>query len=363
MPANWSVNRTASESCGPVFFWSIHQPGHPGLIRRGEVRVRVERARVVDVEEVGREVRHRIERLQPAEADEPGDHPVGHDDEVPLGREARPERSGQLRREEGLVPVDGLDVVDLDPGLLGEPLEGREAVRRLVDVHVALPVREPEGAGRRGKAGDRLGSAAARRRTPRPTAPWTASAAGVADASAVLLDGAGLMPLPGGRGEEGAEPDRRDGDRPADDEPAARDAGRRRRHGRAAGGAASAGDREVGRRLPAGLDREGVGRREDQPDLLARLPQLGAGRALDVLLVDRHRAAAARLDDVARRDAEVRHVADGAEQLVDAVGDRVGQLEQADLLRAGRRSRSASGPRSGRPGRGRRSRRRGCDTA
>ena len=84
----------------------------------------------------------------------------------------------------------------------------------------------------------------------------------------------------------------------------------------------------------AGFDGERMGRREDQPDLLARLPQLGAGRALDVLLVDGHRAAAARLDDVARRDAEVRGVADGAEQLVDAIGDGIGQLEQPDLLRA-----------------------------
>ena len=269
-------------------------------------------------------------RLQPAEADEPGDHPVGHDDEVPLGGKTRSERPGQLRREEGLVPVDGLDVVDLDPGLLREPHEGREAVRRLVDVHVALPVREPEGSGRGGQAGDglsaRLGAGGRCRRRARARRHGRRRCQGGAARRGWI------RALPGGGGEEGPEADRRDGECAADDEPSARDAGRGRGHGRAARGE-DARDRQVGWRLPAGFDGERMGRREDQPDLFARLPQLGAGRALDVLLVDGHRAAAARFDDVARRDAEVRDVADGAEQLVDAIGDGIGQLEQPDLLR------------------------------
>ncbi len=142
-----------------------------------------------------------------------------------------------------------------------------------------------------------------------------------------------LDPAAGCRGEERTEPDGDDRERATDHETPSRDPGRGRR-GYGCGGGEQGGRRQVGRRLATGLDRERVGRRPDQPDLLARLPELGARGALDVLLVDRDRPATAGLDDVAGRDAEVRHVADRAEQLVRAVRDRVVQLEQPDLLRA-----------------------------
>ena len=54
--------------------------------------------------------------------------------------------------------------------------------------------------------------------------------------------------------------------------------------------------------------------------------------AFDVLLVDGEPAAAAGLDDVARRDAEVGRVPDRAQQLVVAIGDRFVQLAESDLL-------------------------------
>ena len=91
-------------------------------------------------------------------------------------------------------------------------------------------------------------------------------------------------------------------------------------------------DRQVGRRFATGLDSEGVHRRPDEAHLLARLPQFGPRGALDVLLVHRDRAAAARLDDIARRHAQIRDIADGAKQLVDPIGHRIGELEHSDLL-------------------------------
>jgi hypothetical protein len=106
------------------------EAGHPRLPRRREMGVRVERAGDVDRQQVRHEVRHgrAIEGFEPAETDEPRDHPVRQHDDVPGRRQAGIERPLQIAREEFLVAVDRLDVVHLDPGLGDEPVEGRMLV-------------------------------------------------------------------------------------------------------------------------------------------------------------------------------------------------------------------------------------------
>ena len=166
-----------------------------------------------------------IERLEPAEPDQAVDHPVGQDHEVPLGRQAGVERAGQVAREELLVVVDGLEVVDLDAGLRRELLEGR--------VGACRPRRC-----RCSRASSRTGACRSRRAADGPTRP---AAGGAADAAA------GRWRRPGGRGRwrgrrlaaalvelarNAANPTAADRDRATDEELAARDAGRRRRSAR-----------------------------------------------------------------------------------------------------------------------------------
>ena len=208
----------------------------------------------------------------------------------------RPASSGpdRLRREEVLVAVDRLDVVDLDPGLLGELRDRRVRLVVLVDVDVADPVREPEGAGRPG-AGRRWARLAAARWPDAASAMGRATAAAGSRRERRAARRDGLTPLPAVEARNAPNPTAADGDARRRRRNFRREMPRRRRRRArrqspaAARGAATG---HVRRRLAAGLDGEGVVGRPDQPDLLARLPQLGAGRALDVLLVDGDRAAA-----------------------------------------------------------------------
>jgi hypothetical protein len=129
----------------------VGQPGQAGLPGDGvlvagvEGRVLVGRASVLlEVGQLGL-----VELDQEVLADELLDRPaVGDHDQVPASRLAGLERGIDLA-EEGVVLLDDLFVVDLDPRLLGELLERgvHGPALYLVLVHVQGPVGEVEPAG------------------------------------------------------------------------------------------------------------------------------------------------------------------------------------------------------------------------
>ena len=121
----------------------VAEPGHARLPRGVVVVGRVEVDALVDVLHVRDLVRHvgEVERLDPAEPDQPAGHPVGQDDEVPARVLAALERRLD-RAEELVVVVDDLGVLH-DRAVLGlEVLEG--LVLRLV-FFVGVDVQRPVG--------------------------------------------------------------------------------------------------------------------------------------------------------------------------------------------------------------------------
>ena len=107
-----------------------------------------------------------VQRLDPAEADHPGGHPVGQHDHVALDRLARAELVAHLGEELGVV-VDVVGVVDGDPGRSSNVLE--LVARPCARVDVGRPVGD-----------DQL--LVARRRRPWPgTSAGSCSAAGGAE--------------------------------------------------------------------------------------------------------------------------------------------------------------------------------------
>ncbi len=130
--------------------------------------IRVERRaqeRVLQVGDVGDLVL--VELLQPAFLDEEPRvaRVVRHDDDLAVDRLPLRERALDLP-EVLVVRVDVLEVVDLDPRLRRELLQGRRLLRLVVDVDVVLPVGEAK----------RLRRAAARPASASSTAgreqPW-----------------------------------------------------------------------------------------------------------------------------------------------------------------------------------------------
>ena len=116
----------------------------------GEVLVPLPVAQRLD--EVVVEVRHLrgIQRLDPAEADHPGGHPVGEHHHVAVDRLARAELVADLG-EELRVVVDVVGVVDGDPGLVLEDLQRRGLLAGRVDV--GRPVRDHQSRLARGEVG------------------------------------------------------------------------------------------------------------------------------------------------------------------------------------------------------------------
>ncbi len=150
----------------------VAQAGHAGLPRGVVLVVRVEVRADVGILEVVDIVRddRLVELLEPAQANEPGGHPLGQRDQVPARVLAGLERRLD-RAEELLVVVDHLGVVDLGAVLRRELLEacvlGGVVV---VGVDVQRPVGEVEdvgGGGLLGGRGDGRGAARGGRRRSR----------------------------------------------------------------------------------------------------------------------------------------------------------------------------------------------------
>ena len=262
------------------------EAGHARLPRRGEVRVRVERATDVAARAGSRGSSAcwpvSMVSSQPSRTSRATIQSVRTTMSQPVGRPASsgPARS---RRRSSRCRRSSSRVVDLDAGLGRELLEGRVRVSSSVDVDVADPVGEVERAARRSAARS-VGAGGRARRSRGRRAPGVAAVAGCrASAPACRRR----------RGRPRSRP-RADPCRKRRRVRSACDARLGRRssvsplgHAAATSTVRVAAARIGGGSAPASTTKQWSGR-PGQHDLLARRPQLGLGRSLDVLLEDGH---------------------------------------------------------------------------